>query len=126
MTNQCAGQPAIEGYCPVAYFVADGPLKGSDEFMSTYKGETYHLVSADAKDMFDANPEIYIPAYGGACAFGTSIGEKFPIDPTNYKIIDGRLFLFLKNAETNALELWNNENEIELISKANANFRSSN
>ena len=42
MTNQ----PAIDGYCPVAYFVTDGPLKGSAEFASTYKGETYHLVSA--------------------------------------------------------------------------------
>ena len=76
--------------------------------------------------MFDAIPEKYIPAYGGACAFGTSIGQNFLIEPTNYKIIDDRLFLFLKNDETDALELWNKEDEVELISKANANFQSSN
>ncbi len=117
-------QAALNGYCPVAYFVADGPLMGSAEFASTHNGNTYHLVSADAKGMFDANPDKYVPAYDGACAFGMSIGENFPIDPTNYKVVNDRLFLFLKNDETDALELWNKENEADTIAKADGNFSS--
>lgn len=119
MTNN---QLALNGYCPVAYFVADGPLVGSAEFSSTHNGETYHLVSADAKGMFDADPDKYVPAYGGSCAFGMSINEKFPIDPKNYKVVDDRLFLFLKNDETDALALWNKEDETETIAKADANY----
>jgi len=121
MTNN---QPALNGYCPVAYFVADGPLVGSAEFASTYNGTTYHLVSADAKNMFDADPEKYIPAFGGACAFGMSINETFPVDPTKYKIVNDRLFLFLKNDETDALELWNKEDQAEAVAKADANYSS--
>lgn len=120
MNNQ---MPELEGYCPVAYFVADGPLKGSAEYSSIYDGKVYHLVSAEAKQAFDANPAKFVPAFGGACAFGVSINEKFPVDPTNYKVVGDRLFLFLKNDETDALELWNeNEDEAALIAKADANF----
>lgn len=116
---------AIEGYCPVAYFVADGPLKGSAEFSSTHEGQTYYLVSAEAKEAFDANPAKFVPAFGGACAFGMSVKENFSIDPTNYKIVNDRLFLFLKNDETNALALWNDGDESELVAAANANFTAS-
>jgi YHS domain-containing protein len=119
MTND---QPALSGYCPVAYFVADGPLLGSAEFASTHKGEAYYLVSADAKAMFDENPDKYAPEYGGACAYGMSIGETFPVDPTSYKIVNDRLFLFLKNEATDALVLWNKEDEAATVAKADANF----
>lgn len=113
---------AIEGYCPVAYFLADKPLKGSAEFASSYEGQTYHFVSADAKKVFDETPAKFIPAFGASCAFGMSIEENFPVDPTNFKIVDDRLFLFLKNDETDALELWNNGNQSELIATAESNF----
>lgn len=119
MSNQ---EIAIDGFCPVAYFVADGPLQGSAEFASTFEGQTYHLVSAEAKQAFDANPSKFIPAFGGECAFGMSIKENFPVDPTNYKIVNDRLFLFLKNDETDALALWNDGNEAELIATADANY----
>ena len=115
--------PAIDGYCPVAYFLADKPLKGVADFTSTHNGQTYYLVSEEAKAEFDANPDKYAPAYGGACAFGMSINENFPVDPTNYKVVGDRLFLFLKNDETDALELWNKAgNEAEIIAAADKNF----
>lgn len=72
--------------------------------------------------MFDKDPDKYTPAYGGACAFGMSIGENFPVDPTKYKVVNDRLFLFLKNDETDALELWNKGDEAETIAKADANY----
>ena len=114
---------AIEGYCPVAYFLADKPVKGGPEFASDHNGATYHFVSADAKALFDAEPEKYAPAYGGWCAFGMAVEDKFPIDPETFKIVDGRLMLFLKNPGVDALDLWNNGDEAELVRKADAHWR---
>lgn len=113
---------AIQGYCPVTYFLADKPSKGSAQFASIYDGQTYHFVSADAKNAFDMDPAKFAPEFGGSCAFGMSIKENFTIDPTNYKIVNERLFLFMKNDDTDALALWNAGNESELIANADTNF----
>lgn len=114
---------AIEGYCPVAYFAVNKPVKGKPEYASTYNGVTYHFVSADARRMFDANPEKYIPAYGGWCAFGMSVQDKFPVDPEKFKIVNGELLLFLHNEGIDALELWNKGEERELLKKAAAHWK---
>ena len=113
---------ALEGYCPVAYFAVDKAVRGKPEFASTHNDVTYHFVSADAKKAFDAAPEKYIPAFGGWCAFGMSVSDKFPVDPTNFKIVDGRLMVFLENKNVDALELWNKGNERELTKKAEAHW----
>lgn len=113
---------AIEGYCPVAYFAVNKPVRGKPEYASTYNGVTYHLVSADAKAAFEADPEKYIPAFGGWCAFGMAAQDKLPVDPTSFKIVDGKLMLFLKNASVDALKRWNNGDERELIRSAKAHW----
>jgi len=114
---------ALEGYCPVAYFAVDKAVRGKAEFASTHDGVTYHFVSADAKQAFDAQPEKYLPAFGGWCAFGMAVSDKFPVDPTRFKIVDGRLLLFLRNPDIDALELWNQGNEKELLDKAAAHWK---
>ncbi|MFN3151585.1 YHS domain-containing (seleno)protein [Bremerella sp.] len=116
--------PELHGYCPIAYFVLNEPMEGKSEFYSTYDGKLYYFVSDEAKQEFDKNPEKYIPAYGGLCAFGMSIEKEFEPDPTNFKIIDGKLYLFLKNDETDALELWNKEDEAKCLANANKNWQS--
>jgi YHS domain-containing protein len=113
---------ALEGYCPVAYFAANKPILGSPEHASTYDGVTYHFVNADAKRMFDNEPEKYLPAYGGWCAFGMAIGDKFPVDPRTFKIVNGRLMLFLKNPSVDALDLWNDGDDREQTRKADAHW----
>lgn len=113
---------ALEGYCPVAYFAVNEPVRGSAEFASTHEGITYYLVSQDAKNAFDANPNKYVPAYGGWCAFGMAVEDKFPVDPTVFKIENGRLLVFLKNPTVDALELWNQGDNTELLAKADAHW----
>ena len=113
---------ALEGYCPVAYFAADKALQGKPEFASTFNDVTYWFVSADAKAMFDKDPEQYLPEYGGWCAFGMAVEDKFPVDPTNFAIVDGRLLLFLRNAGVDALELWKDGKERDLLKKADAHW----
>lgn len=114
---------ALEGYCPVAYFAVNKAVKGKPEFASTYKDVTYYFVSQEAKATFEKNPGKYLPAFGGWCALGMAVGDKFPVDPTHFKIVNGKLMLFLKNRDVDALKLWNDGNEAELAKKAEAHWK---
>jgi len=114
---------ALEGYCPVSYFADGEARRGSAEYTSTYKGVDYHFASAKRKRAFDVDPERYIPAYGGWCAFGMAVEDKFPIDPTAFKIVDGRLMVFLRNKNVDALQLWNKNNERTQVTKADAHWQ---
>lgn len=104
--------PELGGYCPVAYFKADKPLMGSAEFASEYNGKTYYLVNAGAKELFDANPEKFLPEYDGYCAYGMTKGKKFPVDPTVYSVVDGKLYLN-KNADVGKLWVKDTQNYIK-------------
>ncbi len=109
---------AIGGYSPVSYFENGRAEVGSPNHAVTHDGKTYHLASAEQAETFRANPQKYVPAYGGWCAYGTSVGEKFPVDPENFKIVDGRLMLFLKNDEVDARKLWEKEGDQQCLAKA--------
>lgn len=97
---------AIGGYSPVSYFEKGRAELGSPDHAVEHEGKVYHLASAAQAHAFRENPDKYLPAHGGVCAYGVSIGKTFPVDPTNFKIVDGRLLLFLKNDEVDARELW--------------------
>lgn len=113
---------ALEGYCPVAYFAVNKPVMGKREFQATYNDVTYYFVNAGAKALFEKNPAKYVPAYGGWCAYGMAVGQRFPVDPKTFKIVDGKLMLFLKNKKVDALKLWNDSTEKELATKADAHW----
>ncbi len=114
---------AIDGYCPVTYHTQGKAVKGDRTLAVQHKDLWYFPANTEAKRLFEASPEKYIPAYGGWCAFGMSIEDKFPVDPTNFKIVNGRLMLFLKNKNIDALTLWNKGDASELTSKANAHWK---
>jgi len=113
---------AIEGYCPVCYIAANKAAKGNPKFAADHNGITYWFVSDDVRKMFVAAPEKYIPAYGGWCAFGVATGQRFPVDPTNFKVVDGKIMLFLKNQKVDGVDIWK-KNEAENLKKANANWK---
>ncbi len=110
MTTTTKTEIAIGGYSPVSYFENGRAEVGSPDHAVTHDGKVYHLTSAEQAATLRANPDRYLPQHGGACAYGASKGETFPIDPTNFKIVDDRLLLFLKNDEVDARELWEKEN----------------
>jgi YHS domain-containing protein len=84
---------AIRGYDPVAYFRDGGPRQGKPEFSVQHGGATWRFASAENKALFEAEPERYLPAYGGFCAYGTSRGYLVKIEPEAWSIVDGRLYL---------------------------------
>ena len=98
--------PGISGYDPVSYFTEGKPLRGSGYHVADYKGVTYAFSSEEHKDMFEANPEKYAPAYGGWCAYGVAVGKKFVTDPKVWKIVKGKLYL---NLDRDIQSKWNKD-----------------
>lgn len=94
---------ALQGYDPVAYFTEGEPTKGNWKITSTYNDATYRFSSEEHKAAFDADPEAYLPQYGGYCAFGAAMGFKFDGDPNYWKVVDGELFL---NISQDIQERW--------------------
>ena len=99
---------AVEGYDPVSYFTDSRPAKGRAELESVHRGVTYRFATDEHRRLFNADPDRYAPTYGGWCASAMGDGgRKVGIDPTNFKIKDGRLFLFFKGPFADALKDWN-------------------
>lgn len=84
---------ALDGYCPVCYVAAGKAVKGTDEFKTTHEGKTYYFVKQGALDAFVAEPQKFLPAYDGYCAYGMSLGKKFESDPSVFTVIDGVIYL---------------------------------
>jgi hypothetical protein len=83
----------VKGYDPVAYFVAGRPTPGIDLYTYQWKGVTYRFASAEDMEKFKANPEKYLPQYGGYCAYAMSIDRIADIDPFRWAIVDNKLYL---------------------------------
>jgi YHS domain-containing protein len=97
---------ALGGYDPVSYFDKAGPREGKAAFSFVYRGVTYRFVSEENKKKFESDPVKWEPPYGGWCAWAVIDGDKVAIDPLNYEIIDGRVYLFYKGWLGNAKKKW--------------------
>jgi len=120
--NLGADKVAISGYDPVAYFTQGKALKGRKEISASHRGVTYYFTTEEDKKLFAESPDKYLPTYGGWCATAMAKGEKVEIDPTNFKVTKGRLFLFFKAFYANAIKDWNKD-EPGQTAKADANWK---
>lgn len=120
--NLGADKVALSGYDPVGYFTAAKALKGQPGINASHDGVTYQFATEENRKLFVAAPEKYLPTYGGWCATAMAKGEKVEIDPANFKITNGRLFLFFKAFYANAIKDWNKD-EPNLTTKADANWK---
>lgn len=84
---------ALRGYDPVAYFTVGEPVKGKRSLSVEHGGGTYRFSSQETRELFLADPDKYLPAYGGYCAYGTAQNTKVDGDPRIWHIVDGRLYL---------------------------------
>jgi YHS domain-containing protein len=113
---------AIMGYDPVAYFTTHKAIKGSASIAYTHEGVTYNFANAQDLALFKANPAQYEPQYGGWCAYAMGeYGTKVEIDPTTFKIINGKLYLFYNKYLNNTLTSWNKA-EAKLKQQADRNW----
>lgn len=113
---------ALGGYDLVSYQKGEA-VKGSQMHRITYGNAEYWFSSADNANTFKANPEYYLPEFGGWCAYAMGLdGSLVEVDPETFKIIDGKLYLFYNALLNNTLKKWN-KNETALLSNANANWK---
>lgn len=84
----------LKGYDPVAYFTAGKPVPGRPEVKAEHNGVTYRFASDENRRTFAASPDRYVPQFGGFCANGMVYAIPLGGEPGNFKIIDGKLYLF--------------------------------
>ncbi len=114
---------AIQGYDPVAYFKQNKAIKGKKEISVTLEDSQYYFYSQENKSAFEKSPSIYEPQYGGWCAYAMGKnGEKVEINPSTFKILNGKLYLFYNAYFLNTLKNWNKD-EANLKKKADINWR---
>jgi YHS domain-containing protein len=89
------GEPLmLLGHDPVAYFTQSKAIRGDPAISARHDGDVYYFVSDEHRRLFVANPAKYAPQYGAFCASGAAYGVKLGSDPTEWRIVDGRLFIF--------------------------------
>jgi YHS domain-containing protein len=110
------GEVAIEGYDTVAYFTQQKAVEGSAEHEFSWRGATWRFSSAENKQLFADDPERYAPSYGGYCAYAVSQNKTAGIEPEQWTIVDGRLFLNY-NADVQARWLGDRDTFIEAADK---------
>ena len=101
--NVAHSTPGVNGYDLVSYHTSKRPVRGNGHFVSVHDGVAYLFSSEENQAQFDRNPDKYVPAYGGYCAFGVSVGKKFIGDPEVWRIVNGRLYL---NLDANIQDQW--------------------
>jgi len=89
-----AGKPALGGYDPVGYLIDNRAVKGNPEIGADYPGGKYLFASTAHREKFLREPESYLPKFGGYCAYGLAQGRAATGNPTIWRVISGRLYLF--------------------------------
>lgn len=92
-SRRVEGGPALGGYCPVSYQRNHQAVPGIPSYQEEHEGLSYHFADGEAQAAFRKNPERYLPAFDGWCAYGVAFGKKVPVDPTVFSIVGDRLYL---------------------------------
>ncbi len=87
------GDVAINGYDTVAYFTQNKAVKGLDTLVHEWKGARWKFANQAHLDLFKASPETYAPQYGGYCAYGVTRDYLVKIEPEQFTVRDGKLYL---------------------------------
>ncbi len=97
---------AVSGFDTVSYFDLTqsaigspqaSPLPGKASITTEYNGAKFAFASEENRKRFLADPAKFAPQYDGHCAFGVAKGGKVPGNPKLWRIIDGKLFLNIKD-----------------------------
>ncbi|MBT3143543.1 hypothetical protein DS909_10390 [Phaeobacter gallaeciensis] len=113
------GNPlGMHGVDPVSMFQDGAPAVGDAKYTSSHDGVDYYFSTAEAQQGFDADPENYLPQFGGFCAFGVFVGKKLDGDVRYADIVDGKLYLFVNAAIFQKYQ----EDKTSVIEGANAKW----
>lgn len=86
---------ALRGNDSVALFTGLDVTPGYARFTVVHDNVAYYFASEETMQQFSADPEAFMPQYGGFCAFGVAKGLKLDGSPRYADVVDGKLYLFL-------------------------------
>jgi hypothetical protein len=89
---------AIDGFDPVAYFVDSVQSIGRPELELQSGGATWRFRNEGNRAAFAADPEVYMPRFGGHDPVALSRGAATPGSPELWAIAGQRLYLFYNEA----------------------------
>ncbi len=110
---------AIKGFDAVAYFTEGRPVPGLPELRYDWDGARWLFATPEHRELFQSSPDRYAPQYDGFCALGMAFGEKVEVDPTQWTIVDDKLYL---SSSAQATLTWRDRRQ-EFIATANENFQ---
>lgn len=85
---------AISGFDPVAYFTDGDARQGKGEFEQVFAGTVWRFLSAGNRAAFVADPDIYMPRFGGYDPVGVARGTPVAGNPRLWLVRAQRLYLF--------------------------------
>ena len=116
--NKSDQDVAISGYDTVAYFTEGRPVKGDAGINYAWRDANWQFATQKHRDMFTADPEKYVPEFGGFCAAAMTYGAVAKANPEHWAIVDGKLYL---NYDDYAYQVFH-ENLAENIAKADVKW----
>lgn len=88
----------VHGADPVVLSTLNAVAPGDAANTVVHDGVAYYFASKLSADRFKADPDRYLPQYGGYCAYAVALGKKLDGDPRFADIVDGKLYLFVNAA----------------------------
>jgi len=85
---------AIHGFDPIAYFTEGAASLGKGEFEYRHAGAVWRFRNPGNLAAFAADPDVYMPRFGGYDPVGVSRGLAVAGDPRIWMIAGERLYLF--------------------------------
>ncbi len=85
---------AIDGVDPVAYFTDRAPLVGRREFELPYANVIWRFRNPGNQAAFAANPDVYMPRYGGYDPIAVGRSVAVPGNPRLWVRAANRIYLF--------------------------------
>ena len=83
----------LRGNDPVAYFTLGKASAGQPNIKADHQGVTYRFASEENRKLFAANPDRYVPQFGGFCANGMVYA--IPLGGgENFKVVNDKLYMF--------------------------------
>ena len=85
---------AIDGFDPVAYYTEGAALQGREIIEYSFAGAVWRFRNEGNRAAFAADPEVYMPQYGGYDPVDIARGAAVAGNPREWLVWGTRLFLF--------------------------------
>ena len=114
----------IGGYDPVAYIDYGEATPGfADNYLDYQNTFRFYFASKVTLKKFMGDPDRYLPAYGGHCAWIMATGkggegDLLRAEPKLFQVVDGRVYLF---SNDEAMQEWGRD-AAGAIARADANW----